>query len=220
MKVEIYSDVACPWCYIGKRRFERALADFPGAADVEVVYRPYQLDPSAATTATPLMAELAERYGPSAREMVGNAAAAGRAEGLTMDFDRALAANTLAAHRLLHLAEAEYGTSVQHAVSERLFAAYFAEGADVSDHSVLTGLAAEAGMDRDRVGSYLASDEGTGEVRAGIATGRELGITAVPTFVFEDRYAVQGAQSPAAFLQALETVAGELRSARELKREG
>ncbi|HEX8431950.1 MAG TPA: DsbA family oxidoreductase [Longimicrobium sp.] len=211
MKVEIYSDVVCPWCYIGKRRFESALADFAGAADVEVVYRPYQLNPSAAPTATPLMAELTGRYGPGAREMVGNAAAAGRAEGLTMDFDRALAANTLAAHRLLHLAEAEYGADAQHALSERLFAAHFAGGADVSDHAVLTDLAVDAGMDRDRVSAYLASDEGTAEVHAGIATARELGISAVPTFVFEDRYAVQGAQPPAAFLQALETVAAELR---------
>jgi predicted DsbA family dithiol-disulfide isomerase len=212
MKVEIYSDVACPWCYIGKRRFERALAGFAGAAGVEVVYRPYQLDPSAAATATPLMPELTRRYGTRAREMAGNAAAAGRAEGLTMDFDRALASNTLAAHRLLHLAETEYGAAVQQAVSERLFAAHFGGGADVSDLAVLTGLATEAGMDRARVGAYLASNEGTAEVRAGIATARELGITAVPTFVFEDRYAVQGAQPPAAFLQALETVAGELRA--------
>ena len=105
MKVEIYSDVACPWCYIGKRRFERALAAFPGAGEVEVVYRPYQLDPAAPATARPLLDALKEKFGPGAASMAGNVAEAARGEGITMDFDRALAANTLAAHRLLRLAE-------------------------------------------------------------------------------------------------------------------
>lgn len=209
MKVEIYSDVACPWCYIGKRRFQRALAAFPGAGEVEVVYRPYQLDPAAPATARPLLDALKEKFGPGAASMAGNVAEAARGEGITMDFDRALAANTLAAHRLLRLAEHEHEPPVQHALAEQLFEAHFARGADIGDPAVLTALAVAAGMDADRVRGYLASDEGLAEVKGEIRDARQLGITAVPTFVFEGRYGVQGAQPASAFLQAFETVARE-----------
>ena len=207
MKVEVYSDVACPWCYVGKRRFERALAEFPGAGEVEVVYRPYQLDPAAPAAAVPLMDALAKKFGPGAGSMAERVAETARAEGITMDFASALAANTLDAHRLLRLAELEGGPAVQHAVAEGLFEAHFARGADVGDPEVLAEIAAAAGMDPERVRAYLASGEGAREVRAGIAHAQRLGVTAVPTFVFEDRYAVQGAQPPSVFLQALETVA-------------
>ncbi|HEX8358723.1 MAG TPA: DsbA family oxidoreductase [Longimicrobium sp.] len=209
MKVEIYSDVACPWCYIGKRRFERALAEYPGADDVEVVYRPYQLDPGASATARPLMRALGEKFGPGAASMAGNVAAAARGEGITMDFERALAANTLGAHRLLRLAEREHGAKVQHALAEALFAAHFTHGADIGDPGVLAGIAASAGMDPARVRAYLASDEGLAEVREEIRAARQIGVTAVPTFVFERKYGVQGAQPVAAFLQTLEAVARE-----------
>ncbi|MBV9772918.1 MAG: DsbA family oxidoreductase [Gemmatimonadetes bacterium] len=213
MKVEIYSDVACPWCYIGKRRFERALAAFGAAEPVEVVYRPYQLDPGAPTTPVPVLESLKKKFGPQAAGMTGRVVETARAEGITMDFDRALSSNTLDAHRLLGLAEREYGPEVQHALAERLFEAHFAGGADVADREVLAGLAAGAGMDPERARAYLASREGIDEVRAQIAEARELGVTAVPTFVFEERYAVQGAQPVSAFLQALETVARETGSA-------
>ena len=209
MKVEIYSDVACPWCYIGKRRFETALAAFPGAREVEVVYRPYQLDPAAPATARPLLDALKEKFGPGAASMAGNVAQAARGEGITMDFERALAANTLGAHRLLRLAEREYEPTVQHALAEQLFAAHFAGGADIGDRAVLADLAVAAGMDSERVRGYLASTEGVAEVESEIRQARQLGITAVPTFVFEARYGVQGAQPVAAFLQALEAVARE-----------
>lgn len=209
MKVEIYSDVACPWCYIGKRRFERALDAFPQSAEVEVVYRPYQLDPGASTQAKPLLEHLAARFGPQASAMAGNVVQTARTEGIRMDFDRALSANTLTAHRLMRLAETEYGAEVQRAVAERLFQAYFSGGADVGDVSVLAEIGTKAGMDAERVRAYLASDEGTTEVRREIGDARRLGITAVPTFVFDGKYAVQGAQPPSAFLQALETVAAE-----------
>ena len=209
MKVEIYSDVACPWCYIGKRRFEQALAGFAGAAEVEVVYRPYQLDPGASATARPLMQALGEKFGPGAAAMAGNVVAAARGEGIAMDFERALAANTLAAHRLLRLAEHEYRAAVQHALAEALFAAHFAHGADIGDPGVLVELAALAGMDPERARAYLASDEGLAEVREEIRAARQIGVTAVPTFVFDGKYGVQGAQPPAAFLQTLEAVARE-----------
>ena len=209
MKVEIYSDVACPWCYIGKRRFERALAAFPRADEVEVVYRPYQLDPTASATPRPLMQALAEKFGPGAASKTGPVVDAARAEGLTMDFERALAANTLGAHRLLRLAEQEYGPETQHALAEALFEAHFARGADIGDPAVLAELASAAWMDGTRAAAYLSSDEGAAEVRAEIRGAQELGITAVPTFVFEGRYGVQGAQPASAFLQTLEAVARE-----------
>lgn len=209
MKVEIYSDVACPWCYIGEARFERALAAFPGAEEVEVVYRPYQLDPAAPAEAEPMLEYLERRFGANARAMAGRVAENARGEGLVMDYDRGLAVNTLDAHRLLWLAEREHGPEVQRAVATGLFEAHFSRGSDVGDPEVLAGIAAAAGMDAGRVREYLASDEGAREVREEIAGAQRLGITAVPTFVFEEKYAVQGAQPTSAFLQALETVARE-----------
>lgn len=209
MKVEIYSDVACPWCYIGKARFERALGAFPGAGEVEVVFRPYQLDPATPRTAVPMFQYLEQRFGPGARGMVGRVVDSARQEGLTMDFEQGLAANTFDAHRVMWLAEREHGADVQRALGERLFRAHFAEGGDIGDAELLATLAAECGIDAGRVRALLASGEGTDEVRREIATAQELGITAVPTFVFDDRYAVQGAQPTSAFLQVLEQVAAE-----------
>ena len=213
MKVEIYSDVACPWCYIGKRRFERALAAFPGARGVEVVYRPYQLNPDAPATAVPLQRYLAQRFGAQGAQMARQVTDTARAEGIVMDFDSALSANTLDAHRLLRLAEHEYGAAVQQAVKEKLLEAHFGLGADIGDTGVLETVAAAAGLDAERVRGYLAGEEGRREVKEEIAQARRLGITAVPTFVIDGRYAVQGAQQASAFLQVLEQVAGEAKDA-------
>ena len=207
MKVEIYSDVACPWCYIGKRRFEKALAAFPRRAEVEVIFKPYQLDPSAPATASPLMDRLQHKFGAQAPAMMQRVTDTAHAEGIEMRFDRALAANTLAAHRLLWLAEREYGSAVQHDVADRLFDAHFSQGGDIADRDQLTEIAVAAGMDRARAETFLGSTEGTNEVKAEIRAAQEMGITAVPTFIFDDRYAVQGGQPSAIFLQALERVA-------------
>jgi predicted DsbA family dithiol-disulfide isomerase len=209
MKVEIYSDVACPWCYIGKRRFERALAAFPGGGEVEVVYRPYQLNPDAPATAVPLQRYLAQRFGPQGAQMARHVTDTARGEGIVMDFGSALSANTLDAHRLLRLAEHEYGAAVQHALKEKLLEAHFSQGADIGDPGVLQTVAAGAGMDPERVRGYLAGQEGRREVKEDIAQAQRLGITAVPTFVIDGRYAVQGAQPASAFLQVLEQVAAE-----------
>ncbi|MFC8453955.1 DsbA family oxidoreductase [Kitasatospora sp. NPDC057223] len=209
MKVEIYSDIACPWCYIGKRRFEQALATFDGRADVEVVYRPYQLVPDAPETATPHRAWLTERYGPKSVEMDARVTELGAAEGITYDFDTALHANTFLGHRLLHLAEQEYGPAVQGALKEALLKAHFSDGADIGDRAALTGIAVAAGLDRPRVTAYLAGEEGAEEVRAQLDEARALGISAVPTFVFEGRWAVQGGQESETFLRVLEQVAAE-----------
>ncbi|MDH6578780.1 putative DsbA family dithiol-disulfide isomerase [Kitasatospora sp. MAP5-34] len=209
MKVEIYSDIACPWCYIGKHRFEQALDRFAGKDGVEVVYRPYQLVPDAPETATPHRAWLAERYGPQSVAMDARVAELGKAEGIEYDFDAALHANTFLGHRLLHLAETEYGAAAQGELKERLLKAHFSDGVDVGDREQLTEVAVAAGLDRDRVAAYLAGEEGVAEVRAQLAEARELGISAVPTFVFEGKWAVQGGQEAESFLRVLEQVAAE-----------
>lgn len=210
MKVEIYSDVACPWCYIGERRFMRALAAYPGADRVEVVFRSYQLDPSAPEEAVPLKEYLRRRFGARVEEMLDRVTENARGEGIVMDWDRALSVNTFTAHRLLRLAEREYGAEVQRALADKLFAAHFSEGGDVSDHELLTSLAESVGMDPERVRTYLATGEGEAETKAEIEEARRLGITAVPTFVFEGKWAVQGAQPASTFLRALEEIAAEI----------
>ncbi|WP_329566453.1 DsbA family oxidoreductase [Kitasatospora sp. NBC_01266] len=213
MKVEIYSDIACPWCYIGKRRFDQALERFEGKDEVEVIYRPYQLVPDAPATASPHRAWLAERYGPQSRAMDDRVTELGRAEGIDYDFDAALHANTFLGHRLLHLAEAEYGPAVQGVLKEALLKAHFTDGVDVGDPAALTEVAVAAGLDRQRVTEYLAGDEGEDEVRHQLAEARQLGISAVPTFVFEGQWAVQGGQEAEMFLQVLRQVAAEEQNA-------
>ena len=205
MKVEIYSDVACPWCYVGERRFARALAAF-GRDDVEVVFRPYQLDPAAPADAEPIARYLERRFGPRAAGMTGAVSAAAAGEGITMDWERALAANTRDAHRLLGLALREHGPVVQRALAALLFDAHFTRGGDVSDHAQLASLAERAGLDGDRVRAFLASDEGAAGLDDELARARALGVTAVPTFVFDGQYAVSGAQPVSAFVAAMEEV--------------
>lgn len=209
MKVEIYADIVCPWCYIGELRFERALAAFPAHGDVDVVLRPYQLDPTASTTSQPLAQYLTRRFGALQHAITQGVSEAAAAEGIVIDWDRAIATNTRTAHRLLRLALHEYGAPVQRELMRKLFDAHFTKGVDIGDHSQLAALAQAAGMERTQVQDYLASDEGERELEAELTQARALGIDAVPTFVFEQQYAVQGAQSPQAFLQVLHKVAGE-----------
>jgi len=210
MKVDIYSDVACPWCYIGQARFERALGQFEGAEHVEVRYRPYQLDPRAPADAEPMYDYLERRFGARARAMAAHVIGIARGEGLEMDYDRGLTVNTLKAHRLLALADREPGADTQQALMRRLFDAHFAEGQDVGDPRVLAAIAGEVGMDADAVRNYLETDEGTGEVREEIAAAQRLGVNAVPTYVFDDKYIVEGAQPEELFLDALRTIGSEV----------
>jgi predicted DsbA family dithiol-disulfide isomerase len=210
--VEIYSDVVCPWCYIGKRRFERALAEFEGRDDVEVVWRPYQLDPRAPAQPTPALDGYARKFGgpEQALRITSQMTEVGRAEDLELDFTQAQRANTFDAHRLLWLAERE---GDQDAVKEALLAAYFTEGRDVSDLDELVAIGAAAGLEAERVRSMLTSDEGRAEVQAELRTAVERGITAVPTFVFEGQWAVPGAQDPDTMLMVLRRVKERLGAA-------
>lgn len=214
MKVEIYSDIACPWCYIGKRRFERALATYAGAGEMDVAFRPYQLDPSAPEAPTPVRTYLERRFGHAPDAMIERVTENARDEGIEMDWDRAIAVNTITAHRLLRLAEHEYGAAVQRGLVERLFDAHFSRGGNVADHELLTDLAVAAGMSADRTRSYLDSGEGLAETHADLDQARRIGVQAVPTFVIDGKYAVQGAQPPSAFLQAFEQIAAQVGKSR------
>lgn len=200
MLVEIWSDVVCPWCYIGKRRFERAQAELADEVDLQVVFRPYQLDPTAAPgSTTPVVEAYARKFGGPERaaQIIEHVTGIAATEGLEFHMDKALRANTLLAHRLLWLTEA---TGHQAAMKERLLRAYFCDGLDVGDPGVLAELAGDVGLPADRVRAFLDSDDGTPEVRDQLRAAIDLDIAAVPTFVLDGRWAVPGAQDPATFV--------------------
>jgi predicted DsbA family dithiol-disulfide isomerase len=203
MHVEIWSDIACPWCYVGKRRFEAALEGFEHRDDVEVTWRSFELDPGAPAQRELSGAEhLAEKYGMSveearARQQHLRDMAAG--DGLDMRADLTRGGNTFDGHRVLHLA-AEHGR--QDEMKERLMRAYHTEGELISDHATLVRLAEEVGV--PGVEEMLASDRFAAEVRDDEATAHAIGITAVPTFVVDRRIAVAGAQAPDVLRQLLQ----------------
>ena len=200
MKIEIWSDVVCPWCYIGKRRLEHALLDFEHAGEVEITWRSYQLNPGAGPRAVPTLDSLEKRFGPQSKAMVGRIADLAAAEGLAFDYGSALSVNTLDAHRVLHLA-ADLGLGG--AAKERLLRAHFAEGADLSDREKLAGLLSEVGVPAERVHATLAGDEYADAVRADIEEAHALGVSGVPFFVLDRRYGISGAQPAELFLGAL-----------------
>lgn len=203
MDIEIFSDVACPWCYLGKRRLEQALDRYDG--EVTVRWRPYQLDPEAPAEPTALQPALAAKFGglDRVREMNAHLAELGRAAGLDYRFEDAQHVNTRPAHRLAWYADRE-GRGNE--VAEGLFRAYFTEGRNVADPAVLLEVGVGAGLDREALAAFLASDEGAAEVDAELAEARALGITGVPTFVFAGKYAVSGAQDPDTLLDVLAEV--------------
>jgi predicted DsbA family dithiol-disulfide isomerase len=204
MRVEIWSDVVCPWCYIGKRRFEQALAAFPHRDEVEVVWRAFELDSSAPAERTGAYADnLAAKYGvpvSQAQQMVDTMTAAAKQDGLDFSFQTARPGNTFDAHRLLHLA-GERG--VQDAVKERLLRATFTEGEPIGDPETLVRLVAEAGLDADEARAVLSSDRYAAEVRGDERQAQAYGITGVPFFVVDGRYGVSGAQPAEALGQVL-----------------
>jgi predicted DsbA family dithiol-disulfide isomerase len=206
VRVEIWSDVICPWCYIGKRRFEQALSSFAGADDVEVVFRPYQLDPSAPWgSTTPVKEAYARKFGgpERAEQIMSHLTDVARQSGLEFHLDRARRANTALAHRLLWAAE-HAGPGVQYELKERLLRAYFTDGADVADISTLATLAAQAGLDAAVIEQVLHGTLGLNEVQAELDRARELGISAVPAFSFDGSWPWPGAQEPHEFLRLLQ----------------
>jgi predicted DsbA family dithiol-disulfide isomerase len=205
MDIEIWSDIACPWCYVGKRRFEAALREFPHADEVTVIWRSFELDPDApAERDGDGAAHLARKYGMSveqARASQDQLAATAAGDGIEMDFARQRMGNTFDGHRLIHLA-GEHG--LQDEMKERLLHAYFSEGALVSDHDTLAALAAEIGLDADEVRTTLQSDRFADAVRGDEQDAARLGISAVPTFVVDRALGASGAHPPAELLALLD----------------
>jgi predicted DsbA family dithiol-disulfide isomerase len=207
LRIDVWSDIACPWCYVGKRRLEAALDEFPHRDAVEVVWRAFELDPSAPrerSTDGTYAERLAKKYGSSVKEadgMIQRMTDVAREDGLDFHFERIRSGNTFDAHRVLHLAH-ERGK--QDAVKERFLRAYMTEGEPIGDPETLVRLAAEAGLDPEEVRATLASDAFTKEVRDDEDEAREVGINGVPFFVLGGKYAVSGAQPAALLRRALD----------------
>ncbi len=196
--VEVWSDIACPWCWLGKHQLEEAVRR-SGFADVQVEYHSFELQPDA-RGARPVREYLRERYGHDLAGAHTHLERAGREVGITYDFDRALMANTFDAHRLHHLAKA-HGLGQE--AMERFMRARHAEGADMSDRATLRRLAVEVGLDALEVEEVLAGDAYADAVRADERLARRHGIHGVPFFIFDGRYALSGAQPVATFERAL-----------------
>ncbi|MDQ3850424.1 MAG: DsbA family oxidoreductase [Actinomycetota bacterium] len=204
MSVEIWSDVVCPWCYIGKRRFEAALAAFPHRDDVAVTWRSFELDPHAPRVRSESPAEaLAAKYGMSveeARAAHASITEVAAREGLEYRLDRARRGNTFDAHRIIHLAAAH---GRQGEAQERLMRAYFTDGEEIGQPATLVRLAAEVGLDPREAGDVLAGNGCADAVRDDVRLAVRMGIRAVPYFVLDRRYGVSGAQPPEQLLAAL-----------------
>lgn len=204
MQIEIYSDVVCPWCFIGKRRMEAALETAGYANQAHIVWRPFQLNPTMPKSGTDRRAYLEAKFGgaEARRAMEERVAKAGEADGIVFAFDRIeQTPNTFDAHRAMWFAQQR---GKQDDLAEALFHAYFTEGRDIGDRQTLVDVASENGLDGNEVRDFLASDKGAEEVRAEESAGHRLGIRGVPYFVLNGRYAISGAQPPDIFVSALQ----------------
>lgn len=208
MKIEIWSDVVCPWCFVGKRRLESALAEFPHRDEVEIVYRSFELDPSAPRHGSELSTGvIARKYGRSEaemRQMQQQLMDTAAGEGLAMRLHDTVHTNTVDAHRVLHLALEVGGPALQAELKEALLSAYFEQALNIGDHDVLTAVAVAAGLDEARVREVLATDGYAEAVTADVAQARAYGATGVPFFVIDQKYGISGAQPAATFGQVLE----------------
>lgn len=209
MQVEIWSDVVCPWCYIGKKRFETALENLAAEGltiDIDIVFRPFQLDPSAPVDSTsPVIEGYAKKFGgvEQAEKIISHVTNAAADSGITFNMGEALRANTLAAHRLLFLTLQNHGSEAQNRVKQSLLESYFTNGLDIGTREVLVAAATSAGIPLATAETYVDSSDGDVEVRHDIMRAGDLGITAVPTFVFDGKWSVPGAQDVAVFENVL-----------------
>jgi predicted DsbA family dithiol-disulfide isomerase len=207
LRIDVWSDIACPWCLVGKRRLERALEEFGHADQVKVVWHAFELDPSAPPERDPSVSHaerIAKKYGISLEQARANSdrlTQIARGEGITFDFENIRSGSTFDAHRLVHLGQAR---GLQDAVKERLLKAYLEEGALMSDSATLVRLATEAGLEEGEAADVLASDLFTEAVREDEDQARKLGINGVPCFVLDGRFAVSGAQPAQVLLSALQ----------------
>lgn len=209
MRVEIWSDVVCPWCYIGKRRFDEALSRLREQGhgdDIEVVYRAYQLDPSAPPGGSmPAREAYARKFGGEERadQIIGHVTRIAADSGIEFRMDRAIRANTMLAHRALHRVLTTRGSADQAALKEEFLRAYFTDGQNVGDIDVVVACAQRAGLDAGDLREWLDSDGGVDEVVADIEAAQIRDITGVPAFVIDDRFLIPGAQEVDVFEQLL-----------------
>jgi predicted DsbA family dithiol-disulfide isomerase len=212
MTVEIWSDVMCPFCYIGKRKFEKALEQFPQKDKIEVSWKSFQLDPTTITDPSLNTIEnLRAKKGWSkeqASETIAYVTNIAHQVGLQFNFDKAVVANSFDAHRLSHLAKTY---NMQNELEEKLFSAYFTEGKNTADHETLLQIATEVGMDSKETRDMLNGAEFTKEVHQDVERAQQIGVRGVPFFVINDKYAISGAQEPETFLKALHTAYNEIK---------
>jgi predicted DsbA family dithiol-disulfide isomerase len=215
VSIDIVSDVICPWCFIGKRRLERALAAAPSDIAVQVGWRPYQLNPDMPAEGMDRRRYLAEKFGGEARaeRVYQNVVDAGAGEGIAFDFKAIQRTpNTIDAHRLIDRAGRD---GRQDALVERLFRGYFLEGRDLSDREGLVAMAAEAGLPEEETRHFLSGHDGVERVASEDAMARRMGIQGVPCFIFNRKYAVSGAQDPAVFAEVFEALRREAEASPE-----
>ena len=217
LKIEIWSDVMCPFCYIGKRKFEKGLEEFAHKDNVDIIWKSFQLDPNLKTDPnTNINKMLADKKGWSlerAKDMNDYVTNIAKQVGLTYNFDKAIVANSFDAHRFSHLAR-KHG--LQDKAEEALFSAYFTEGKNTSDHNTLIELGKNIGLDSKEIEQMLTSEDYVEEVQRDIYEAQQIGVSGVPFFVINRKYAVSGAQESVTFLQALNKTWSEFESENNL----
>jgi predicted DsbA family dithiol-disulfide isomerase len=212
VRVEIWSDVVCPWCYIGKRRFDTAverLRDKGVTEPIDVVFKSYQLDPTAPVgQSTPVVDAYAKKFGgrERAEQILDHVTRVAAADDIEFNMDIALRANTILAHRALHWALSNHGAQTQATYKERLMKAYFTDGLNVGDPDVVVACAVDCGLDGATLRSWLDSGEGNDDVRGDLQGAAMREITAVPSFVINDQFLIPGAQDVDVFVNVIERI--------------
>lgn len=210
LKIEIWSDIMCPFCYLGKRKFEKALADFPHREMVETEWKSFQLMPDMKTEPSKSINEfLAEKKGISleqAQDMNAYVTQAAKQVGLEYNFDKAVVANSMKAHNLLHFAKAQ---DRQNEAEEQVFAAYFTEGKNIDDTPTLMAIAEEMGLATEGLSAVLENEEYADDIHQDIYEAQQVGVSGVPFFVFNNKYTVSGAQETKVFAQVLQETYAE-----------
>ncbi len=212
MQVEIWSDVVCPWCYIGKVRFDKAVATLRSKGvteDINVVFKSYQLDPTAPTdSAQPVVDAYAKKFGGSERavQILQHVTRVAAEDGIEFNMDIAVRANTIECHRALHWALHTVDVNAQITLKERLLKAYFTDGSNVGDRAVIVECANEVGLDGNSLATWLNTDAGYADVTADLEGAAMRDITAVPSFVINDQFLIPGAQDPEVFVNVIEKI--------------
>lgn len=215
IKIAVVSDIVCPWCYIGKRRLEKAVDSMSHDADFEIAYYPFELNSEMPPEGKNQREYLTNKFGSETdyERLTGNVTRVAETEGLVFDYEKQkISPNTRNAHRLILLAK-EDGKHLE--VVEALFKAYFTDGVDLSKNENLVNLASNAGLDRAKIAAFLDSDAGLAEVALAEAELHRMGITGVPFYIINDKYGISGAQPTASFVEAFQNISKELTGAGE-----